>query len=1453
MTDASRPPSPFLALPPTAHVVRNEIAFAIRDGYPVTPGHTLVIPFRHVVTWFDATREEQSAILALVDDVKGQLDRGVLHPDGTTRIPDGYNVGFNAGEAAGQTVMHLHVHVIPRYAGDVDDPRGGVRHVIPEKGNYLKAPTHAPLAIGGEGEPFSRQVLPLFEQADEISIVAAFVQQSGLRRIETALMGAVARGARVRLLTGDYLDITQASALEQLLDWESATRITTDDEHGAPSIPRGSLVTRIIETATLPGRTRAFHPKSWRFERGGWGIAFVGSSNLSLSALDTGIEWNLGIYRQKEPETFARLRSAFEELWQAARPLDAPWIAEYARRARTSAVPPPPGEAEPEAIEPLPKPRDVQIEALAALSAAREAGRKRALVVLATGLGKTLLATLDYDQVRERLKRLPRLLFVAHRREILMQAAAHYRRLAHERDLALRIGWCTEGSDDLSADAVFASVSKLARAQMIERLRQQHFDYVVIDEVHHAAADSYRRILDALNADFLLGLTATPERADDGDVLGLFDDFVAYRADISKGISIGHLVPFAYHGVKDDIDYENIPWRNKRFDPETLSLAAQTEARMATLLRAWQAHPGTRTLVFCCSIEHAKFVRTWLRDRNVRVDAVFSGPGSDDREAALHKLRNGVLDAVCAVDVFNEGVDVREIDRVVMLRPTESNVVFLQQLGRGLRAKDGKRLLTVIDFVGNHRIFLDRMRSLLSLMGNADPTERLRSFLQDDAPPELPAGCSVELELEAKQLLTNLFRVPAADVIERAYQEMRLVRGKRPTAGELLRGGHDLVNLAKRHRSWFEFVASQGDLTPGEVEVTTRARTLLRDVERTQMTKSFKMVLLEALLELEGLGPKGVTLDALTARSWEVLTRSPELLAEVPEESRPDGGAAGEKRWRAYWRGNPVEAWTAPKKTRQAELRLEGDRIFADADVGEEQRPVLASLLRELVDYRLARYRRRIDVPQEGEAFTCKVMHTRGVPILKLPDGDRERLPWGDRDVRLPDGSVWRFSFVKYFCNVAHPPGVKRNQLADLMRSWFGPTAGAPGTSFQVRFSPSPEGLWIEPVTAQVISLAGSRNIVASYPDLRAAAGHAAMAQEGIERELVTLPLDRADDSLFAVRVAGDSMDGGTAPLRSGDWALLRLARGAAPSAVEGRVVLVESPSDGVGTQFQLKRLQRHDGGWRLVSDNPSGPSFPAREGMTVIARLERSFTPESLAPEVGTTIAEADLARAFGLEALPTRTGRYAGHLFGFIDHKGMLVTPTQVAMPAVNPRPGETVFVLALREPGTWRYLGVGCRQEDMREALFEIPEVDFDTWRTLGKGRSASRTLPDEVLGIAQRIVEVLTSLPASERVLTNAAGVRAFVRGRAPRGGLSIDGGPAGFKPRTVSLTDLAWVVVAARDIDANGGMLDEARVNRLRYLEGTASDSTRWIDTRWAIAAYQVVRDRLGSPPSESNP
>lgn len=206
----------------------------------------------------------------------------------------------------------------------MDDPRGGVRHVIPSHGNYLR--DVEPLSTGGEENPFARHVLPLFDRADEIDIVSAFVQESGLERIQTATLAALSRGARIRIITGDYLGITQASALELLLDWEQAS---------ASGDWLGRLEVAIVEVERLPSRVRSFHPKAWRFESQSFGIAFVGSSNLSRSALDTGIEWNLRVDRDRDSIAYRRVRDAFEKLWTSARRLDAGWIVDYSERIKT--------------------------------------------------------------------------------------------------------------------------------------------------------------------------------------------------------------------------------------------------------------------------------------------------------------------------------------------------------------------------------------------------------------------------------------------------------------------------------------------------------------------------------------------------------------------------------------------------------------------------------------------------------------------------------------------------------------------------------------------------------------------------------------------------------------------------------------------------------------------------------------------------------------------------------------------------------------------------------------------------------------------------------------------------------------------------------------------------------------------------------------------------------------
>ncbi len=1414
--------SPFLSMPETAWVGSNALAFAIRDSFPVTPGHTLVIPRREMPTWFDATREEQLAILDLVGEVKRQLD-AELHPHG-------YNVGFNAGEAAGQTVMHLHVHVIPRYEGDMDDPRGGVRHVIPWKGNY-KRTLAAPLATGGLADPFLTHLRPLFAESREVAIVAAFVQDSGLALLQDPVLSAVARGARVKLVTGDYLDITQAEALQRLLDWQGAP---------APEGEDGAFEVRIVETAKLAGPSRSFHPKSWRFEGPEMGVAWVGSSNVSASALRSGVEWNLRVDRWRDPDAVDRVRAAFQALWASASPLTQAWVAAYAQRARQQVARLPPGEAEPEPLTPAPKPHPVQLEALDALQLARAEGKRRALVVMATGLGKTLLAALDAAAYGRELGHPTRVLFLAHRKELLTQAATTLRLVLREGRPSLQIGWYAEGRAELDADVVVASIQTIARPEHLDRLAGQAFDYVVVDEAHHAEAATYRRILSRITPGFLLGLTATPDRADEGDIVGLFDDHVAFRADLGVGIQVGRLVPFAYFGLKDTVDYsfENIPWRNRRFDPAALERAVQTQRRMEALWAAWQEHPGTRSLVFCCSIAHAAFVQRWLAEKGLRTRLVHSGPGSDDRSAALSDLEAGHIDAVCAVDLFNEGVDVPLIDRVVMLRPTESPILFLQQLGRGLRTAEGKAQLTVIDFVGNHRVFLDRVRTLLSLGGRGTA---LRELVDGAGSLELPSGCSVEIELGAIELLRSLLPRGGSEV-ERVYRELYAARGERPRIGELLRMNLSPSTLRAAHGSWLDFVAGEGHLTADEVKVLAAAGRWFSELETSPMTKCFKMVVLEALIEQDALR-SGVTLEQLAAKSHEILARSPELLQdleavkELPEPKAPDA-----RTWQAYWRKNPVAAWAGTPEKPGDWFRVEGERFQPRLPIPDGLDEVFEELTLELVDYRLAMYRRRLDQAATSGAFTCKVFSNNKGPVLKLPDRTRRPdLPLGDVDVRLPDGSVWRFRFVSIACNVAHPVGSDRNQLADLLRRWFGPTAGRPGTAFHVRFTPSPDGLWVEPL-GQVIELP-PRGAVTAFPSLRAAAGRVLGEVAGApEPEQVLLPVKTRAPDIFAVRAAGDSMDGGADPIRDGDWLIFKYARGAGLGAVEGRVALVETEGQHGDAGYQVKRVVREGGRWFLASDRAGAERFEASEQTRVVALLVERLRPEALAPEVGATFDDDGLAKAFGLGQPPV-DGRVGGHLFLLVEKRGELVAPDRVKRRVADRRPGETAYVLTREGPEVaWRYGGVGRWSE--AAGAWVLPEVDFATWRALGKGRSASRRLAPVFETRASDLVDRVLATVA-EGGWVEFGGKRCRVVGKAKSGGLRVDGGPGGFAERTVSLTDFAWALAASRDVEEHGGVLDEARVNRLRYLEGTPKESTRWIDTGWALVAVRGLGGSSG--------
>jgi len=789
--------------------------------------------------------------------------------------------------------------------------------------------------VTGDRDHFLPHLSEAMSQATEVDLAVAFIKTTGLRLLLPDLQAALESkaGQRVRVLTSDYLDITDPEALRLLLLLQ---------EKGAD--------VRVFVTGGS-----SFHLKAYIFARLSdgelvEGTAFVGSSNISRQALQEGLEWN---YRVVYPADrgFLEARARFEEIFSHARTvaLSDAWIESYEKRR----VPPPrsvaPGSHEQEAP---PEPTEIQQAALAALHETRQQGFRRGVVVLATGLGKTWLAAFDAAQVNAR-----RVLFVAHREEILAQAAATFVRIRPR----ARVGYYMGRSRDAEVEVLCASVQTLGRAEHLERFSPQHFDYVVIDEFHHAAAATYRRLLGHFAPAFLLGLTATPDRTDQSDILSLCDDNLVFTRNLFEGIQAKLLSPFHYFGILDEsVDYREVPWRNGRFDPEELSNKLATLARARHAIREWRSRAQKRTLAFCVSIRHAEYMASQFQKAGISSAAVYAGSALG-RAQALEQLRQSQLSVVFSVDLFNEGVDLPGIDTVLMLRPTESKILFLQQLGRGLRLSDEKSHLVILDFIGNHQSFLQKPQALF---GVGATYKALAAFARkaEHGRLELPDGCYVNYDLKIIEFLKSLDSAGT----QKDYEALRASLGRRPTLAEFYRSGASVQAMRQQHGSWFDLVDALGDLKDDEARALKALGGLPREVEVTPMTKSFKMVLLEAWLELDGLvTPPTVT--AVAQRSWDVLHRRPSLLGDLPEAiaKLPDGL---DERWLRYWRDNPINAWIGGNRAAAASafFRVGDDRFSLAHPLPADQAVAAEGLLQELAAYRLATY--EVRRPVEAEA-----------------------------------------------------------------------------------------------------------------------------------------------------------------------------------------------------------------------------------------------------------------------------------------------------------------------------------------------------------------------------------------------------------------------------------------------------------------------------------------------------
>ena len=1025
---------PFCSSPLPRLAFESDQFVVMWDGYPVSPGHALVIPRRHIGTWFDATRAEQIALLEGIERAKVEILRN--------HKPDGFNIGININAAGGQTVFHLHIHVIPRYAGDIPDPRGGVRNVIPSKGNYLRSASgtqhlgsvpHDGALIRGEDDPLLPHLLAHLDKATAADVCVAFVQRSGLRLVEEHLRDLLRRGGKIRFLTGDYLDITDPQALLELLDLE------------------GNLELRVFQT-----RGVSFHPKSYIFHfSDGTTTALVGSSNLTGSALKAGIEWNYRVVTSANAKGIAEVQSAFEKLFlhPSTQPISDAWVQDYIARRQPQTLPE--NSIALESPEKPPDPHNIQIEALAALERSRADGNSAGLVVLATGLGKTWLSAFDSNR-----SGFERVLFVAHREEILTQAIGTFRRIRPTAALGRYTG--TEKAP--SADVVFASIQTLGRQRHLRGFERNRFDYIIVDEFHHAAATTYRNLIAHFTPKFLLGLTATPERTDGGDLLALCQENLVYRCDVARGITDKLLVPFRYFGVPDEVDYQNIPWRNNRFDEEELTRAVATQKRAQNAFEQYTNRAGDRTLAFCCSQRHSDFMADYFCSKGVKAVSVHSGPNSAPRSASLEALTAGTLDLIFAVDMFNEGVDLPTIDTVMMLRPTESSIIWMQQFGRGLRRAQEKSHLTVIDYIGNHRIFLNKPRTLLNLDAGDRNIDHALNLLRDGE-FELPPGCEVTYDLQTVEILRSLLRQPSGlDALEAHYVDFRERHGARPTASEIFHDGFNPRSLRKSHGSWLNFVKAMGDIPSVGVEALARSSGFLTALETTPMTKSFKMLTLLAMLN-EDAFPGSIPIERLAESFARIARRSALLLKDV-------GPALGDQRDLVrLLENNPIDAWTGGRGTKGEFYFTYEDRAFSSSvtDSAELRTPI-QEFARELAEWRLAEYLTRSggDEPTELR-FTCKVSHSDGRPILFLPSRESfPDLPVGWTAVEANSKS-FEANFAKVAINVVRSPGSESNVLAEILRGWFGQDAGLPGTAHRVSFTRSGEILQMSPAAGDVL------------------------------------------------------------------------------------------------------------------------------------------------------------------------------------------------------------------------------------------------------------------------------------------------------------------------------------------------------------------------------------------------
>lgn len=671
------------------------------------------------------------------------------------------------------------------------------------------------------------QLKESIKKAHSIDIILSFLMESGVRLILNDLKLAIDKGVKVRILTGNYLGITQPSAL-----------YLVKKELG-----------KNVDLRFYNDKSRSFHPKAYIFHCENYSEIFIGSSNISFSALTSGIEWNYRFNDITDNESFNLFFNVFEDLfYNHSIVIDDNELYRYSKSWHKPALVKDLENQEEQETKLITvfEPRGVQIEALYALSDSRAEGAKKGLVHAATGVGKTYLAAFDSANYK-------RVLFVAHREEILKQAALAFKNVRKSDDY----GFFYSKEKAIDKSMIFASVMTLGRTEYLNEkyFTKDYFDYIVIDEFHHAVTEQYKKIVEYFEPKFMLGLTATPERLDGKNIYELCDYNVPYEISLKDAINKGVLVPFHYYGIYDETDYSGLKLVKGKYDEKDLTkLYINNNKRYELIFKYYQKYKSKQALGFCCSRGHAEEMAREFCKRGIPSVAVYSnadGLYSEEREIAVKKLKNNEIRVIFSVDMFNEGLDIPSIDMVMFLRPTESPVVFLQQLGRGLRKYSNKLFLNVLDFIGNYE---KAGKSTLLLSGERGNTNKKVSEYIDF---EYPDNCIVDFDMRLIDLFKEFEKkhLNIKQKIQNEYNKVKeLLNGRIPTRIELFTYmDSDIYEYCMKNskenpfRQYLSFLQELNELTELEKEVYSGiGREFLQLIETTDMQKAYKMPILYA-------------------------------------------------------------------------------------------------------------------------------------------------------------------------------------------------------------------------------------------------------------------------------------------------------------------------------------------------------------------------------------------------------------------------------------------------------------------------------------------------------------------------------------------------------------------------------------------------------------------------------